>query len=300
MYWLRMRTPGDMRSLLPCSKVTLLHRPRMPNTGAANALPECMGEDYVVPLGALVFQATRRLSDAQSARQTTSSRAKGRATGTWRSVTQDGGYAVLSDGNASAKLEQKSMRYDGKGRSLLDCCIITCVLRSARTHKQGRGQLTQAPECRAASLGVCLAGPQCSTCASQQGDARAEAAREGGREGRVCQAVLLMLTGSQADYYWIAGSSKRRPHLWDRGGFGAYGASGRGSLTREIGRAAMIIMERIDGASRGKEALPCVLRRKLASRRARCSCTLQDVSSRGCRLLPLRVAHGMSWPILHS
>lgn len=43
MYWLRTRTPGDMRSLLPCSKVTLLHRPRMPNTGAANALPECMG-----------------------------------------------------------------------------------------------------------------------------------------------------------------------------------------------------------------------------------------------------------------
>lgn len=49
----------------------------MPNTGAANALPECMGEDYVVPLGALVFQATRRLSDAQSARQTSSKRAKG-------------------------------------------------------------------------------------------------------------------------------------------------------------------------------------------------------------------------------
>lgn len=108
MYWLRTRTPGDMRSLLPCSKVTLLHRPRMPNTGAANALPECMGEDYVVPLGALVFQATRRLSDAQSARQTTSSRAKGRATGTWRSVTQDRGYAVLSDGNAQARSSSKS------------------------------------------------------------------------------------------------------------------------------------------------------------------------------------------------
>jgi len=64
-----------MRSLLPCSKVTLLHRPRMPNT-RADALPARMGEDYVVPLGALVFQATRRLSDAQSARQTSSSRAK--------------------------------------------------------------------------------------------------------------------------------------------------------------------------------------------------------------------------------
>lgn len=68
---------GHEVTFLPCSKVTLLHRPRMPNTGAANALPECMGKDYVVPLGALVFQATRRLSDAQSARQTSSKRAKG-------------------------------------------------------------------------------------------------------------------------------------------------------------------------------------------------------------------------------
>ena len=68
----------------------------------------------------------------------------------------------------------------------------------------------------------------------------------------VCQAVL---TGSQA--HRLARSldrritigrdeTKRRPHLWDRGGFDGYGASDRGSLTREIGRAAM---ERIDGAS---------------------------------------------------
>ena len=84
---------GHEVTFLPCSKATLLHRPRMPNTGAANALPECMGEDYVVPLGALVFQATRRLSDAQSARQTSSRRARG-TTGNWHMDISDSRRAI--------------------------------------------------------------------------------------------------------------------------------------------------------------------------------------------------------------
>jgi hypothetical protein len=100
-----------MRSLLPCSKVTLLHRPRMPNT-RANALPARMGEDYVVPLGARSFsrqrgEAERRPKRKANLQQQGEGRT-GRATGTWRSVTQRVQCCCCwMATQASGKLEQK-------------------------------------------------------------------------------------------------------------------------------------------------------------------------------------------------
>ena len=143
-----------------------------------------MGKDYIVPLSALVFQATRRLSGAQSARQSSSSRAKG--TGKWHMEISDSAHPVMLDGHASGKLEQKidAMPNNTTSRHARRCWTALPASRvpaADALHKQGRGQLTQAPVCGPASLGVCLAGPQSSSCASsEQGDARAEAARKDG------------------------------------------------------------------------------------------------------------------------
>lgn len=112
---------------------------------------------------------------------------------------------------SSSKSRCDAEQYHQTHVAALYSITCVCVLSSCRrrTHKQGRGQLTQAPECGPASLGVDVDGPQSVMCAPQQGeqgDARAEAARRDGRGCLVCQAVL---TGSQArslarqaDYHW--------------------------------------------------------------------------------------------------
>ena len=123
--------------------------------------------------------------------------------------------------------------------SLLYC--ITCVLRSCcRRTAQARPWAAYAgTRVWPSIIGRVFGRAAVRKSAPQQGDARAEAA------GRVCQAVL---TGSLAGRLLLGVETEAaslRP-WW----FRCLGASRRGSLTREIGRARL---ERIDGASRGKK-----------------------------------------------
>jgi hypothetical protein len=212
---------------------------------------------------------------------------------------------------ASGKLEQKSTRcrtIPYQTHVALLYCVITCVVRSSRscrrrTHKQGRGQLTQAPECGPASLGVCLNGPQYRAMQGQRGRQEGREWVSGGADRQI------------ADYYWgVETEAAPLGPSW----FRCWGAIIRGSLTREIGRARM---ERIDGASRGKKkswslfpayvlrgneraAEPGVHALPRASRnRMFADASLFEVSSRGPRLLPLRVwrmAFLGTWKGLHS
>lgn len=121
-----------------------------------------MGRDYVGPLGALVFQATRRLSDAQSARQT--SQEQGEGTGNWHMEISDSA-SVLLDGNASGKLEQKSMRC--RMPDARRCCTTTallpasCVPAAAARTSKAVGSLRRHPSvAQHQSLGGFLDGPQ--------------------------------------------------------------------------------------------------------------------------------------------
>jgi hypothetical protein len=191
--------------------------------------------------------------------------------------------------------------------SLLYC--ITCVLRSCcRRTAQARPWAAYAGT--RSIIGRVFGRAAVRKSAPQQGDARAEAAE---RTGGVCQAVL---TGSLAGRTLLEVETEAAPlgPWW----FRCLGASRRGSLTREIGRARM---ERIDGASRGKKkswslfpayvlrgneraAEPGVHALPRASRnRMFADASLFEVSSRGPRLLPLRVwrmAFLGTWKGLHS
>lgn len=127
---------------------------------------------------------------------------------------------------------------------------ITCVLLPA--HKQGRGQLAQAPGRGLASLAVCWAGDRprrAHPSRAMQGQRAGQRAREGVLG--VCQAVL---TGD-----WEA---KRRP---------AVASFGTMEVSQSAGPALPGKLDwRIDGASRGTGRpghpvhplghLPCVLR----------------------------------------
>lgn len=105
--------------------------------------------------------------------------------------------------------------------------------------------------------------------------------RRTARTGRGCQ----VLTGdadrpSRLTGGLLLGESKRRPHLWDRGGFGdgepAVGAALPGKLDGLEWSASTGLL---GGKKRVLEPLPCLcFARKLASRRARCRCTAKSQS----------------------
>jgi hypothetical protein len=128
--------------------------------------------------------------------------------------------------------------------SLLYC--ITCVLRSCcrRTAQAKPWAAYAGTRVWPSIIGRVFGRAAVRKSAPQQGDARAEAAE---RTEGVCQAVL---TGSLAGRILLEVETEAAPlgPWW----FRCLGASRRGSLTREIGRARM---ERIDGASRGKKSV---------------------------------------------
>lgn len=218
---------------------------------------------------------------------------------------------------SSSKSRCDAEQYHQTHAAALYCITCVCVLRSCcrRTHKQGRGQLTQAPECGPASLGVVVDGPQSVMCAPQQGeqgDARAEAARTDGRGWclGVSGGADRLTTGSlprQADYHW-----ERRN-----------GGHTSGTVVVSVGMGPVIgaaLPGKLDGLQWSVSTVllpsslcfapeisepqsPMFTHCKTASKEPwerlfAVASLFRLTTIHGSRLLPLRVAHGMSWPSL--
>jgi len=142
--------------------------------------------------------------------------------------------SVLLDGNASGKLEQESMRC--RMPDARRCCTTTALLPAscvpaadARTSK-AVGSLRRHPSvAHHHSLGGFLDGPQS---VSAHPSRAMQGQRPPEKNGRGCQAVLTgRLLAQLGD---LGGRSKRRPHLWDRRGFGALEPAAGTALTGKL------------------------------------------------------------------